>query len=336
MCHPRRKAFGVALIVVALGFHLATMALYTRQPDMFAAFTLFPIWVWGGIGLLLSSMGFVFFRAPLSLFTSSVWAISILVMADEARPLGRIGHPSPEPGMPQRHDGRNVVRVVTINWSSSSANFSAGIESYQPDIIFVQEIPHPYQLRKMNASLYQGKGDYRYDADKRCGIIVRGEIEWENKNKNHVYRRQQVTALLPNGRRVELLNLHLQAAATDMRLWTRDCWRTHRDNRQKHRFELGFALDGLRGPSQTTNRPTIIAGDFNAPANDSIYRMLDDRFVDAFEVAGTGWGNTYHRRLPILRLDHIFVSREFKPVRATVVSIPESDHRMVVADLILK
>ena len=254
-------------------------------------------------------------------------------------PWGALDSLHPEPGRPQRHNGRNVIRVVTINWSSSSANFSAGIEHYHPDIIFVQEIPHPIQLRQINASLYQGKGDYRYDADKRCGIIVRGEIEpseVEWKNKNNVYRSQQVTALLPSGRRVELLNLHLQAAAIDMRLWTRDCWRTHRDNRQKLRFELGVALEGLRGPSHVTNRPTIIAGDFNAPANDSIYRMLDDRFVDAFEVAGTGWGNTYHRRLPILRLDHIFVSREFKPIRATVVSIPESDHRMVVADFILK
>ena len=114
MYRPRRKAFGVALVVAALGFHLVTMALYTRQPDMFAAFTLFPIWVWGSIGLAFSCTAFLIFRAPLALFTSGVWAISILGLADETRSLGRIGKPSPEPGIPQRHDGRNVIRIVTI------------------------------------------------------------------------------------------------------------------------------------------------------------------------------------------------------------------------------
>ena len=204
----------------------------------------------------------------------------------------------------------------------------------QPDILFIQEIPHPYRLRQLNDSLYQGKGDYRYDAEKRCGIIVRGEIE--RQIKNQVYRSQQVTARLPNQRKVELVNLHLQAASTDLRLWTRECWRTHRQNRELRRAELGLSLEILKRTLPSTSRPTIIAGDFNAPANDSIYRMLGDRFVDSFEAAGTGWGNTYHRRFPILRLDHIFVSEEFLPVRSTVVTIPESDHRMVVSDLVLR
>ena len=40
--------------------------------------------------------------------------------------------------------------------------------------------------------------------------------------------------------------------------------------------------------------------------------------------------------MPILRLDHIYSSKAFIPVRCRVVSIPESDHRMVVADLIIQ
>lgn len=321
-------------MVLALGFHLVTMALYTRQPDLFAAFTLFPIWVWGSIGLLMSSFAFLFFRAPLSLFTSGAWALSILLLADETRSLGRLGQEAPEPGVPQRHNGRSVIRVATINWSSSPKSFSADIEHYQPDILFIQEIPHPYRLRQLMDSLYRGKGDYRYNAEKRCGIIVRGEIE--RNLKNQVYRSQQVTAKLPSGHLVELVNLHLQPASTDLRLWKRECWRTHRENRKLRRTELALALEILKRTSPTVNRPAIIAGDFNAPANDSIYRMLDDRFTDTFGASGVGWGNTYHRRLPILRLDHIFASENFLPVRSRVVTLPDSDHRMVVSDLVLK
>lgn len=334
MYRPRRKAFGVALVIIALGFHLLTIALYTRQPDLFAAFTLFPIWVWGGIGLSISSLAFLGFRAPLSLFTSGVWAVTVLALSDETRSLGRIGQEAPEPGIPKRHNGRNVIRVATINWSASPKSFSLDIERYHPDIIFIQEIPHPYQLRKLNDTLYKGKGDYRYDSTKRCGVIVRGEIERQIRNK--IYRSQQVTARLPNGRKVELLNLHLQAASTDMRLWQRDCWRIHQQNRKLRRAELTVALSVLKETSPFPNRPTIVAGDFNAPANDSIYRMLRHHFTDSFDASGTGWGNTYHRRLPILRLDHIFASKHFLPVRSRVVSIPQSDHRMVVSDFVLK
>ena len=321
-------------MVGALGSHLVTFILYTRQPDLFAAFTLFPIWIWGSIGLLLASTAFLFFRAPLSLFAAGIWAVTILVFADEARPLGRIGKEAPEPGIPKHYGGRNVLRVATINWASSSENFSPEIIRYQPDVIFVQEIPHPYRLRHLNDVLYRGKGDYRYDAGKRCGIVVRGEIERQIRSQQ--YRSQHVTVKLPSGRRIELVNLHLQPASTDMRLWSRDCWRIHRINRQLRRVELAFALEVLKEHTPFPRRPTILAGDFNAPSNDTVYRMLHKNFTDTFSASGTGWGNTYHRRMPLLRLDHIYASKAFIPVRSRVVSIPESDHRMVISDLILQ
>ena len=91
MYRPGRKAFALALVVASLGFHLITVALFSRQPDRFAAFTLFPIWIWGSFGLAISSTAFLFFRAPLSLFTSAAWAITILVLADETGSLLRVG-----------------------------------------------------------------------------------------------------------------------------------------------------------------------------------------------------------------------------------------------------
>lgn len=334
MNRPGKKAIGIALVVGALGFHLVTFVLYVRQPDMFAAFTLFPIWVWGAVGLTMSCSAFLFLRAPLSLLATTIWALTILLMADEARSLGRIGAEAPEPGTPRAYGGRQVLRVATINWSGSPGNFSPAIIQYQPDVVFIQEIPHPYRLRQLNDVLFEGKGDYRYDAVKRCGVVVRGTIERQIRSQE--YRSQHLTVMLPSTRRIELVNLHLQAAATDMRLWRRDCWRVHRINRKLRRGELLFALSVLKQHSPFPSRPTIMAGDFNAPAGDSIYRMLETDFVDAFGMSGVGWGNTYHRRLPILRLDHIYANDAFVPVRSSVVSIPESDHRMVVADLILR
>ncbi len=336
MYHRRRKAVGAVLVAASLGFHFVTALLYARQPDRFAAFTLFPIWIWGSLGLALCSVAFVVCRAPLALFTTAVWAVTILIVADETRALGRIGIAPLKPGAPARYSGRSVLRIATINWGGSDPNFPEGIVRFQPDIVCIQEIPHPYRLRQLNRRLYGGRGDYRYDKRSRCGVVVRGEILRSITNPT-VFRSQNVRIRLPNGRMVELVNLHLQAASTDLRLWNRDCWRTHRINRQLRRTELGIALQIL----QSTNRnprlsEVIIAGDFNAPAGDRIYRSLRHDYFDTFRESGTGWSNTYHRRFPILRLDHIFVSKSFLPVRSRAVTIEESDHRMVVSDVIMK
>jgi endonuclease/exonuclease/phosphatase family metal-dependent hydrolase len=58
-------------------------------------------------------------------------------------------------------------------------------------------------------------------------------------------------------------------------------------------------------------------------------------FNDSFSTAGRGWGNTFQRRVPVLRLDSIYATRQFTPVRCRAVTTRKSDHRMVISDLIL-
>ncbi len=102
-------------------------------------------------------------------------------------------------------------------------------------------------------------------------------------------------------------------------------------------MEIAYTLRKLEktntGPRLSN---VIIAGDFNAPAGDKVYRMLKHDFADTFDDAGSGWGNTFHRSFPILRIDHIFASRSFQAIRSKAVTVTESDHRMVISDLLIK
>ena len=43
-----------------------TVFCFTRQPDHFAAFTVLPIWVWGGVGLLLAIISCYLLRASVA------------------------------------------------------------------------------------------------------------------------------------------------------------------------------------------------------------------------------------------------------------------------------
>ena len=79
-------------MVISLLLHIFTVYCFSRQPDRFTAFTVMPIWLWGGIGLVLSSVAFYFLRASLSLIMTGVWAITLLVGADEAKVLANFGN----------------------------------------------------------------------------------------------------------------------------------------------------------------------------------------------------------------------------------------------------
>lgn len=291
-----------------------------------------PIWLWGGVGLLLAALAYYFLRAPLSLVMTGVWTVTLLVGADEARVLANFGKQAPLRGLAEAYENKAVVRVVTLN----SAFFMYGnpaqdLAVWQPDIVLLQDI-QPDQVRQIADVLYSGHGDYR--ALQTSGIVTRGKITLEIRNPNQ--RDEQVTILLPGGQKIEVVNVHLATAATDLRLWQRSAWVDHRNNRIIRQRELALTQQVLEQTTSFPNTPTIFGGDFNSPATDIVHRQLARDFVDAFAAAGTGWGDTFQRRFPILRIDHIYATRHFTPVRCRAVTTRNSDHRMVVADFVMK
>lgn len=323
----------LALLGISMALHFFSVVLYVRLPDALAAFTVFPIWVWGIIGILISAASFICFRGRLSLSVTLLWAFTILIMADEASSISRLGQQELLPGKAESHAGSQVLRVATLNCARRINPGDLAIP-YKPDILFLQEIPHSYRLKKIVDEVFNGEGDYRYNPKKGCAVMIRGRIEFEVPIPT--YRNQILTVRMNSGESLQLMNTHLQGATTNLRLWDPDCWRQHRENRKHRQTELAYTLNALRKKSSYHRYPTIVAGDFNAPANDAVYRLLGNDFTDAFEAVGTGWGNTYHRALPLLRIDHIFSSKKLVPIRCKTIKLSNSDHRAVIADYVYR
>ncbi len=329
-----RRGTGWIFLGIALLLHLFTVYAFWHQPDRLAAFTVLPIWVWGGIGLMASVMAFYFLRAPLPLAMTTVWALTLLAGMDEARVLAHFGKQAPQPGVPATHLGEPVVRVLTLNCAGMRFGDPANdIAAWKPDVVLLQDI-HPHQLRRFADILYGGKGNFRahFTRDGGIGVVTRWKIHREIGNP--AMRGQQVTVELPCGRQIELVNVYLAPAVTNLRLWRRDAWREHRINRVIHHTEAATMLQLLEQTTRFPNTPVILGGDFNAPATDPVHRRLASHFNNTFTAAGTGWGNTFQRRFPILRIDHVYATRHFTPVRCAVAVTRQSDHRMVVTDLI--
>jgi endonuclease/exonuclease/phosphatase family metal-dependent hydrolase len=102
--------------------------------------------------------------------------------------------------------------------------------------------------------------------------------------------------------------------------------------------EWRAAIAALPG-SDSRGDVRILAGDFNATLDHPELRKLLDRgYLDAADSAGAGWRPTWPappssgRALP-LTIDHILVDTRVRVERVTVIAIPHSDHRAVIAQL---
>lgn len=327
-----RLTVGWAFVGASLLMHVLTVWCYASQPESLAAFTVFPIWFWGGIGLLLSVFAFCFLRAPLSLIVTAVWAVTLSVAMDEAKVLSNFTHPKLAVERSVIRDGQRILRVATVN----CASFRFGdpvddLKKWDPDIVLLQQV-FPHRVKHIAEVLYGGRGDFR--AYQTNGVVTRFEIRREVRNP--MMRNQQVTLRLPNGAEMEVVNVHLATAATDMRLWSAQSRALHRTNRSLRREELSVVLQVLERTTSFPATPTIVGGDFNASATDVVHRQLIRDFDDAFSKAGRGWGDTFHRRFPILRIDHIYTTRQLQPLSSRVVVTKTTDHRMVIADLLFR
>jgi len=86
--------------------------------------------------------------------------------------------------------------------------------------------------------------------------------------------------------------------------------------------------------------PVVVAGDFNATRHHpSFRRLLRHRLADVHERRGRGWATTWPRDRwplpPLMRLDHILVSPDIGVRSATEGHGQGSDHRPIIAELVL-
>lgn len=317
---------GVSLVLLPL-----TICGFAFQRDEFAAFTVLPIWVWGGFGLLFAAVATYLLRTRKGLLLMASWAFTLLVGSEEADLLFKKDTEPPLPGPAKLYEGKPVLRVLTLN----CAMFSFGdptpdLLKWQPDIVLLQDV-HSRDVRQIAQTLFAGQGDFR--THETNGLITR----WKIKHDVPIPRQRDMLArvVMPDGTSIDVMNVHLRSAATNLRLWRSVTWREHYWNRVLRRNELQNTLGILSRHSEPTQTPVLIGGDFNSAATDAVHHPLRYEYQDAFATAGSGWGNTYQRRLPILRIDVLYANRYFTPVRCKVVTTCHSDHRMVVADFLM-
>ncbi|WP_414474147.1 endonuclease/exonuclease/phosphatase family protein [Microvirga sp. M2] len=111
-----------------------------------------------------------------------------------------------------------------------------------------------------------------------------------------------------------------------------------------HRHERLAQVDCLLGPQwlghPSCREPVILLGDFNAAPRSRAYRRLASHFRDAqISEPHLRAKPTFPSRLPILRIDHAFVTRSIQVVRVESVRSPmariASDHLPLMVEFLV-
>lgn len=306
---------------------LGVAVCYHLRPDALAALTVFPVWGWFGLGMVLMGLGWR--RGHVAVrWVGALWVFFLLGLAEEPRSLARTLWP-----VAAVEKGRGV-RVVSLNCSAGDPLAAAEVAQWKPDVVLLQESPSRSDVEKLTRRLFGEEGGFVWGVD--GSIVARGEVTERVLSPYLAGTFVQAGVRLPSGdglgkgREIEVLSLRLITPPFRFDWWSgagRKAYRAHRELQREQ-------MNGVRARllDIEPERAVVLGGDFNAPQGDAIFEVLRPRLRDSFARAGRGWGNTIINEFAVLRIDQIWASTQLQPREVRAYRTQNSDHRAVVAD----
>ena len=357
----RRQKFAPLLLLSAIILHVLLVIAFGIKAEWEDLLTLvpFPLWCFCGI-----------FITMVSLWGSYTWAgklcflvwFATLMQSDELAPLAQGTRESPNkaPILGEPTMSAKTLRFISFNTFHASADASAEVVAWQPDLVFFQESPWPNDLHPLARQLY---GEHALVALREdCSILARGKslqlvnFAWPTmptlsstsamdvSSNGERIRAVCARLILLDGRPMDLINVHLISAEKSWQIWRPEIWARHASNNRDRRSQIGLILSSWQsamvslrahaGPDVWPDAPCIFAGDMNTPAgNASLSQLSAAGFTDSYSVARQA-SNTYPNRFPVQRIDQCWISGPARALRHGSVISTHSDHRMVVVDIL--
>lgn len=253
--------------------------------------------------------------------------------------------------------GTQPLRMMTYNIKAQRAERRPGtfealareVSVHRPDLLVMQDAGELTAARrrspevaKATEPIFAGREVYsndQYIVVSRYPLRDCHPADLSFRDQPHVY--VQCTVLV-EGREVELFTAHLLSPRSGLNATRHEGaegiedWQRNFDDRYSQARKLAADIARRAG-----GRPLIVAGDLNAPETSPVIRtLLEPGLRDAFSSAGFGYGYTHGHSLKIgisfLRIDHILVSPGIGVVDAMAGGRDGSEHRPVIADLLLQ
>jgi len=339
---PLRRSLSFTCVLGSLTLHALVVFTFAFRWDKAALVTIVPFWGWCLLGISIGLFGLLWYRSVAIWALMGLWIITLFSGSDERRGLLRPAFGQTLPATADENTplqrSPDQIRVITLNCLNGTLAAVKDAIRYEPDILLLQEPPPPSQLAPLARELF---GDDAILAYAYGGALLARGREFQAfrfQYPGNVRSQRGISGRLTllDGRQIDIVNLHLLSAERCWAFWRRSCWQAHANNRRKRRAGLTLALNSLTTATRELPAvPSLIAGDFNAPAGDASLNPLKNNHFDAYLKVGRGLGNTFPSRFPLHRIDQIWLSRELEPLRLSTLATPHSNHRFVVCDFLL-
>ncbi|MEI6512834.1 MAG: endonuclease/exonuclease/phosphatase family protein [bacterium] len=230
-----------------------------------------------------------------------------------------------------------ALRVVTYNINAGKAgvdNVIKTLKKANADIIFLQESgqaafasldtdPTP-KILKAFPRWYSVR-------EKKQVILSKYPLSQEEILTTSHYRCFLICRVKINKQSIRLINIHMYFSTNGESLLNNNQG-TVAYLREAARITKTQA-DMLSKIIQEEKGPTIVAGDFNSTPLSSTHRTLSKLLTDSFDSVGRGLGYTFPSKLPLIRIDYIYLSDSLIVTDCHPVSSNSSDHFPLMADL---
>ena len=251
-------------------------------------------------------------------------------------------------GSPDQGGGR--LRFMTYNVKAYLARKEPGgyarlaweIASHDADVVVMQDaqpmaadpqLPVPIQAALKGRQVYR-QGQYVVASRYPLTDCAPGNMSFDGGENDFAH-----CTLRVDGRDIDLFTAHLisprsglNAARGRIGGGLRE-WQDNFEDRMAQSIQLAAAV-------ARATRPVIVAGDLNADERSPVVRrLLATGLRDAYSSASVGYGYTLGHALrpgfSFLRIDHVLVSRDIGVLDCAPGGREASEHRPVVADLLL-
>jgi vancomycin resistance protein VanJ len=221
-----------------------------------------------------------------------------------------------------------TLRFVTYNLHQDNKAI-ATLKRLQPDIAVLQE---SRDVNGMLNDLRAAFPDYSIQHEYELTTISRFPIRDKRIYRLPKNRRPVLEVTLDvNGQAVRVVNMHY----TTLDFQGLASRNTNTSDRINKNALLRLGMTKILLELEDSKIPLVIGGDFNTTPRGAMYSSLRAKYSNAFEQAGWGFGFTYNSKLPVIRIDHVWLNSRVQATRAFAVNDQASDHRPFVTDFSL-
>lgn len=344
--------FAVFLILAYLAYYISPATNYIP------AFFGLTYYIWVGVNIIFIPL-WIFVKLRYSLLPLGVLALGIPLHLKQFATHFSIGDSAPDGYF--KFMSYNVQLFGLYNWKDNKAHrdeMFRFIRKEDPDIICFQEYFYEETnyfettdtLRQLldarnvhfgAASTLHGTHHWGVATFSRWPIVGKGQIKFPRSRGNIcIYtdvRIKQDTLRIFNVH-FESNHLHTEnleriaAGDSTAKLMAFDLLQALRKGYVKRAAQA----DTVAAAIAASPHPVIICGDFNDMPLSYTYNKISHNLTDAFLNAGSGFGFSYAGRIPFLRIDYIFHSKDIDSRLFKVVPKKLSDHYPVSAWLKIK